>query len=359
MTGKPRQESSHKCSPPSVQTSPTRSRKTTYSKPLAAYILGFNSVTVRLWQRLFWEQPSTPSETLAGSQTWDGVPLTLDELEQATLDLLDEIHPNLPAEIRRLVGRLRKQNERWLSAAEVPAKRETFFGPTKRLPGEKDWQNLVSITERALADASKWKPWLTLGQALGHYVADLYPSHGACREPPDLGAVIERARALNEAGVTIPEIKRLAECEVDKQQDCPLRLLGRILGVQDREPQSEADPMVRYSLFTDAWSLHERLRSVLDAQPETGMLTKCPPRPEAPQPFVCSPLQKGIMDALDGCGLNKTKLADLVCGGDGSRLYKTNGIKELKELGLVVHKRGVGYYRPDAPPEDLLAPEPK
>ena len=39
-------------------------------------------------------------------------------------------------------------------------------------------------------------------------------------------------------------------------------------------------------------------------------------------------------------------LDSLLC--EDSRLYKTGGIKELRALGYVKNKRGVGYYRPDA-----------
>ena len=34
--------------------------------------------------------------------------------------------------------------------------------------------------------------------------------------------------------------------------------------------------------------------------------------------------------------------------------YKPGGLKELRDRGLVAHKPGVGYYRPDAPPPTSL-----
>lgn len=69
-----------------------------------------------------------------------------------------------------------------------------------------------------------------------------------------------------------------------------------------------------------------------------------------PSPFVPTPLQRAILDALNGQALKKDALAKAVCGGDDSRLYKAGGLKELRERGLIEHKHGVGYYRPDAPP---------
>jgi len=66
--------------------------------------------------------------------------------------------------------------------------------------------------------------------------------------------------------------------------------------------------------------------------------------------FVPTPLQSAILDALDGKAMKKQALADEVCGGEGTRLYRKGGINELREIGRVDHKHGVGYFRPDAPP---------
>ena len=67
-------------------------------------------------------------------------------------------------------------------------------------------------------------------------------------------------------------------------------------------------------------------------------------------PFVAGPLQQRILTALDGKSLTMDGLAGKVSEGDSSRLYKKNGIKELRTLGKVKHKTGLGFYRPDKPP---------
>ncbi len=67
-------------------------------------------------------------------------------------------------------------------------------------------------------------------------------------------------------------------------------------------------------------------------------------------PFVPTPLQHAILKALQHQALKKDPLAAKVCAGDASRLYKPGGIKELRDEGMVDHKHGVGFYRPDAPP---------
>ena len=66
--------------------------------------------------------------------------------------------------------------------------------------------------------------------------------------------------------------------------------------------------------------------------------------------LVPTVFQREILKALEGRALTKQKLSLEVCGGDGSRLYKKNGIKELMDTGLVSNKRGLGYFRPDKPP---------
>jgi hypothetical protein len=75
-------------------------------------------------------------------------------------------------------------------------------------------------------------------------------------------------------------------------------------------------------------------------------------------PFVFTPLQHAIHTALKGRALKKDALANEVCGGEGTRLYRKGGIKEMRDAELVARKDGVGYYRPDAPPPELVA-EPK
>jgi hypothetical protein len=64
--------------------------------------------------------------------------------------------------------------------------------------------------------------------------------------------------------------------------------------------------------------------------------------------------QQQILSALDGIALKKQQLADGICAGEGTRLYRVGGIKELMATGLIANKRGVGYYRPDAPPDGLI-----
>ncbi|MFV1968386.1 MAG: hypothetical protein ACC628_23425 [Pirellulaceae bacterium] len=84
------------------------------------------------------------------------------------------------------------------------------------------------------------------------------------------------------------------------------------------------------------------------------------PRPTPPSAVDAMPeepltdLQKAILKALDGRALKADPLADEVSGGDRRRLYKPGGIKDIRKAGMVKHKHGVGYYRPDRRPPDKL-----
>jgi len=57
------------------------------------------------------------------------------------------------------------------------------------------------------------------------------------------------------------------------------------------------------------------------------------------------------MRALDGVALRTDKLAAIV-GGKRDRLDK-DGLVPLQRQGLVCSHRRLGFYRPDAPPEEL------
>ncbi len=94
---------------------------------------------------------------------------------------------------------------------------------------------------------------------------------------------------------------------------------------------------------------------VFDAASNYAMPARKKPNDEArrtDEPFIATPLQAAILKALDGRALKKQPLADEVCKGEGTTLYRPGGLKELRERKKVDHKSRVGFYRPDAPPPD-------
>jgi hypothetical protein len=79
--------------------------------------------------------------------------------------------------------------------------------------------------------------------------------------------------------------------------------------------------------------------------------------PKAPEPFVPTPLQKKILEALDGRALRSEPLANEI-KTDKRKLYRQGKnlgpLDELEKYGLVTKHRRLGYYRPDRPPPGLV-----
>lgn len=71
--------------------------------------------------------------------------------------------------------------------------------------------------------------------------------------------------------------------------------------------------------------------------------------------FLLTPMQKSIWEALQGTALRVEPLARKVSGGDTGRLYKAGLKTQLCAVGIVKYQRGLGYYRPDAPPVEFVA----
>lgn len=75
--------------------------------------------------------------------------------------------------------------------------------------------------------------------------------------------------------------------------------------------------------------------------------------PYEDEQFIPTPFQQSILDSLDGKALRTDALGAKT---NRNQLFKTNGLKELIEQGLVKHHKRIGYYRPDAPPPELQEP---
>jgi hypothetical protein len=70
--------------------------------------------------------------------------------------------------------------------------------------------------------------------------------------------------------------------------------------------------------------------------------------------FVPNALQCDVLTALDGKALRTDALVVRI-GCERSQLFKKpGGIQELREQGLVDNHPRVGYFRPDAPPAELV-----
>jgi hypothetical protein len=104
------------------------------------------------------------------------------------------------------------------------------------------------------------------------------------------------------------------------------------------------DPAGRFRMFV----CDNAFQATWDALSELLLLDR-----QVAQQFVPNDFQRAILAALDGRALKKQPLANEVCKGEGTLLYRKDGLQELREAGLVAHKNRLGFYRPDRPPADV------
>jgi len=321
------------------------------SKPLAAYILGYNSRILRLWQFLFWLWSGE-------GDTEQGVPNALDELRGALDVLGEDIPANTVADLLSVCDEIAAITS---VAPGEDLKPWSYWFQAEHSTGYGEWREVVSLARIALSEKSPARPWYQLGDAIAHYQTELFSreDHTDLQSIPSLYPVLECAGALVQRGFgNMREIGLLAAMAALPWRP-QVMLLARVVETPDCDLDYELSPSETDVILTRQMTdLNRRLRVALRAEPllqpvigQDGLGVH--PRPE---PKMLTGLQVGIMKALKNRALTKKALANEVAGGDGSRLYKPGGLPELRKDGLVDHMSGLGYYRPDAPPPDAVAP---
>lgn len=104
-------------------------------------------------------------------------------------------------------------------------------------------------------------------------------------------------------------------------------------------------------MILDAGELAGRLLAKYADRPVSMLLSRIVYSTRPEDVFVPSHMQRGILDALNGKALRTDALASKV--GSRSRIFRRDGIHELRHAGLVSHHKRIGYFRPDAPPPEL------
>jgi len=158
-------------------------------RPWAAYVLGHHSRALRLWQNVYWQNPQEEWGA------WDGVPLTIDEMDTARQHLVALMAGNVYNELPVRFTALRTINddifEAWSKG--VPY-RTRHFGDNSS-PGGEEAKTLAILADQALGDTDPLKHWYRVGVALGHYRAELFiEEHEEVRA--SILWVVEAVRAL-------------------------------------------------------------------------------------------------------------------------------------------------------------------
>jgi hypothetical protein len=173
---------------------------------LAAFRLGHRSRTLRLWQTVFWEQPEWEDTEI-------GVPLALQQLEEARLKLANKINQGVLPEMRRVIVEIDRETRAILAAWDRTGRyRSREFG-SHPVPGRGSWEAFCVLTDQALPDGSLLQRLCAFGAALGD--CELLLRNLPAGAPlPDLGPVVRRVLALQCDAARLPpligEMARLA-----------------------------------------------------------------------------------------------------------------------------------------------------
>ena len=105
--------------------------------------------------------------------------------------------------------------------------------------------------------------------------------------------------------------------------------------------------------------LVHKMRLIVELHDGSKTHLHVPLQPAARPPHVpgfrMTQCQAAILEALEGKIL-KTGALTRATGYTSAELFRERGgMHELQEHGMVAHVAGKGFYRPDAPPDDLEA----
>ena len=207
------------------------------SKPLAAFLLGYMPLTVRVWQRHFWQ---TRNEATAGAML-----LAVDEIEQALVALADDL------ESAALTGFLTKELKNVAKTLDWMRQNfdrinsdQPFAFSMGVVPGSQHWENLCSLSERALDPDSELTAWLSLGTVLGRYTIRLAVV-GKQGEIPDLQPVLQHIQRMSQACLDmIPELRRLAQLTTNHQASDQVELQRQVHEALESNPSRDEEPVV-------------------------------------------------------------------------------------------------------------------
>lgn len=243
-------------------------------EPWAAYVVGHHSCTLRIWQCLFWKAPAPETNT------FDGVPLTVEEMTDALVQLAHEINPGVLQMMRSELEALLQLNEAmWREVQGLESESATTLFQGREAPGKLHCQRLRKLAPRAFPRDTTLALWLSFGRSVGACFLELYdlPSNAAL---PSVVPIIRLAKSLVEnAGQPITPIKRLAESQETLDSGGPLKWVGEVVGSPERLPQFDDADLDAYSLMDGIRLLDADIQEAL----QLGDIGPSVPRANAPR----------------------------------------------------------------------------
>lgn len=290
----------------------------------------------------------------------------LEGIEAELIALADRINPNIYMELQHTLTTL--QALKSTSFAQEDNLSLLLQCPTHMPWSERDvklegaqevrrWQMLSSsfssTSSRAIPEESPLRCWYECGGWLGETVASIEEREGG------IGPFEEFQKRLRRLPTKFLKdnrwLKVVSQADVSRTHAIDVvATIGKCITEQIPIEQVPLDldavdlrTFVVYGVFVEMCNALGRYGEGPTGEVNESLTARM-------DVFVPTPLQAAILEALKGRNLTKDRLAAEVCGGEGSRLYRPRGIRELMERGLVKHKNSVGYYRPDYPPAGAI-----
>lgn len=262
------------------------------SKSLAAYVLGYNSSIVRLWQFLFW--------TWKGELDTEGcVPGALREVCEALTELAEEIPENVSSKTRVGCEKLAAITAHGIVAGEGTQAWAYWF-KSEAATGYREWRELTALTQDALVADSLSQKWCRLGAAIANYELELFfqedPSNP--RTVPSLQPVLDCAVELSgQSCGRVPEIQRLVRYSLNQPWRPQVVILGGVVETPDCDLSCSLNTFATLQLLARQMTeLNCRLQARLRKITLTDTNVVSPEEPPLP------PGQQAILDVIRKAG---------------------------------------------------------
>jgi len=236
-------------------------------KPLAAYILGYNSSMVRMRQYFFWNWPPEELDDEVNVQT------ELIELQAAVIKLTGEITKDVSCELANMCVDIARITARGISTDES-THNAAFWFESEEATGYREWNELRTLVRDALPENSLYKSWCRLGAEIANFRMELIilectqlpvqHDDGDTTDCPSLQLVLDWASELYRRGSkTLPEIELLHSCRKIIRFDPQVKIFCQVVGPQnydlDKQGPTETHDVLTYQMK----ALDRRIRRAL------------------------------------------------------------------------------------------------
>jgi hypothetical protein len=193
-------------------------------RPLAAFRLGYLSRCLRAGQIHFWKY--------GGPECWSSnyVPVTLQRLGEARINIANEIDPNVFQELRLVLAAIIEEHSEIQKAWATSKVYQSERLGSPLTPGLRSWRDLCSLADLALAEGGAHQRLSAFGAALGEYQLQVRED-GPYSPPPDIRPVVACAQPLDPEHVRLsPQLEAILRCAPSLVELGDVGFLREVLG---------------------------------------------------------------------------------------------------------------------------------